>query len=211
MNIESWLLFSLAITIASISPGPNVLIVVTHSLRYGWKNTLATIFGNIIALFVIAVIASLGVSSILNANPVVFSILKSVGALYLIYMGIKILLATRKIGSIFEDMPNQTEQSAPHRKMAMEAILISASNPKAVIFLSALFPHFLDIGQPIIPQFSLMFGTIILIVTCIHLGYARMAAYIKTSFTNRVRKNISIASGAGFVAIGSGLLLDEYR
>ena len=86
MGINSWFIFASIITLASISPGPNVLAVVIHTLVAGMRGAVATISGNLIALFTIAGAAALSVGALLQAAPDVFTAMKIGGGLYLVWM-----------------------------------------------------------------------------------------------------------------------------
>lgn len=84
------ILFASFIFIASVSPGPNILIVVINSMKVGWKKAYWTIAGNLVALFIIALAASLGIGALLIKSHTLFSILKIFGGLYLVYLGFKL-------------------------------------------------------------------------------------------------------------------------
>lgn len=83
MDISNWIVFSSIIILVSISPGPNVIAVIIQALESGIKGAAYTIFGNLIALFTIALAAALGVGALLQAAPDVFSIMKIAGGAYL--------------------------------------------------------------------------------------------------------------------------------
>ena len=209
MPIDAWPLFALAILIASVSPGPNVLIVMVHALRHGWRNALFTIAGNIACLFLIATLAALGVGALIQAQPVLYLVLKVLGAGYLIWMGARILWRSFQPQGGIEGLDDVGASASPPNRLrlATEAFLVSASNPKSVIFLSAVFPQFLDPGRALAPQFAVMFATIIAIVTTIHLAYAIGASALRERIARpRVRTWLSRATGGTFVALGAGVL-----
>lgn len=76
MELHNWILFASFIGIASVSPGPNVLLVVTTTLREGASGALYTVVGNLMALFTIALVAALGVGAVLEATPTAFTVMK---------------------------------------------------------------------------------------------------------------------------------------
>lgn len=212
MALEYWLLFALAITVASISPGPNVLIVMMHSLKYGWRAASFTILGNMACLFLIALLAALGVGALIKAEPLVYTILKTAGALYLIYMGVKILRSTFGVMGKLEglDQGESWDARPPALSLAAQSFLVSASNPKAVIFLSAVFPQFLDHTAPLTGQFAIMFATIIVLVASIHMTYAILAHALRRKIARpKTRKAISRVTGGSFIGLGGGMLLSE--
>jgi len=188
MELESWLLFASIITLASVSPGPNVLAVVLHTIDAGARGAISTIIGNLIALFTIAFAAATGVGALLHAAPDVFMAMKIAGGLYLMWMGIKMLKCS--FGSLSPlKLPSKRQTESKSIEYSVRAMLISYSNPKSILFLSAVFPAFLDTTSPIVPQFAVMFLTIITIVMAIHGGYALVALRMRDGLVgNRARK-----------------------
>ncbi len=206
MNLELWMPFAALIALATLSPGPNVLIVVTNSLRYGLTGGLLTILGNLIALFSIALLAAVGVGAVLKTSPIVFMVMKLVGAAYLIWMGYKMLKSSLSRYADIEITDEQKQIDLPARNIMLQAISISLSNPKAILFLSAAFPSFLNLEAAIAPQFMIMFSTIIVIVGSIHTFYALLAMGMRKRLASgRARKWMARISGITFVGLGAGL------
>ncbi len=169
MIFETWALFTFAILVASVSPGPNVLIVIINTLKHGARGAVLTMLGNLCTLFAIALLAALGVGALLKTAPLAYSIMKVAGGAYLIWMGIKIIHSSfANMGKLDLNTSNVSQGTRSRWSIFTEAVLVSASNPKAILFLSAIFPQFLDVTQPIAPQFMLMFATIIAAVGLIH-------------------------------------------
>ncbi len=212
MTFESWLLFTLAIIVASISPGPNVLIVMIHSLKYGWRAATFTILGNVVCLFGIALLAALGVGALIKAEPLAYMILKTAGAAYLIYLGVKMIRASFNglgKGAVLPGDPEQGPRPSAF-SLASQSFLISASNPKSVIFLSAVFPLFLNESEPLVGQFAIMFTTIIVLVSSIHLTYAMVASALRRKIVRpQTQAQISRLTGGSFIALGGGVLLSD--
>ena len=213
MELYSWLLFVSLIGVASISPGPNVLLVVTATLREGISGALYTVCGNLAALFTIALVAALGVGAVLEAAPTAFTIMKFAGGAYLAWIGVGL------IRSSFKPLPPLSldcSGSAPSLKSRIRlmgsAMLVSYSNPKSILFLSAVFPSFLDTGADVPLQFAIMFATIVCIVGVIHVAYAIVALHMRDALlSNRSRKWMSRVAGGSFLGIGLGLAVDTQR
>ncbi len=89
MNFESWLLFSTIALIATITPGPAIILVSANSSSYGVKKAIYTILGNISGLFCMSLMAVLGLSTLILCSAPIFFTLKIIGTLYLIYLGVK--------------------------------------------------------------------------------------------------------------------------
>lgn len=207
MLLQTWALFALAILLASISPGPNILIVIVNTLKYGKTGALMTISGNLLCLFCVALLASLGVGTLIATAPIAYQAMKIAGGLYLAWLGFKLIRQ-----SFFMSEPVTINSERLHPKntskniLFFEAFMVSASNPKSILFLTAIFPQFLDPSASLPLQFSIMFATIIGIVSIVHGTYAAMAFSLR-------RKNISLkarqwmarATGTTFLGLGFGL------
>ena len=92
MTIQSWLIYLTLVFIATSTPGPAVVFIMTNSALHGWKKAVFAAFGNIVGLLFLGVIAISGLGTILKTSVIVFSVLKYAGAAYLVYMGIKMIL-----------------------------------------------------------------------------------------------------------------------
>jgi len=209
LNIETWLLFFIAYLVVTLSPGPNVLLVVKNALKYGYKMALVTILMNLICQLMIITLVAVGAGSLLAKSPMLFFSLKLIGGAYLIYLGIKGLLSKTKTVSISKDEA-QTSVCYPSIKIAKEAFLVSASNPKTVIFLSAFLPQFISTDSAVAGQFAMMFLTICLIVTSVHLAYSYLAKNINNRCSGLKEKPIfSKLTNSAFIAFGCGVLLSS--
>lgn len=211
MEFNSWLIFASIITLASISPGPNVIAVVMHTIDAGVRGAIATIMGNLVALFTIAGAAAIGVGALLHAAPSVFMAMKVAGGIYLAWMGVKMIKSS--FGSIGElDISSEQKTQTKSIEYSIRAMLISYSNPKSILFLSAVFPAFLDDSSPIVPQFAVMFLTIMAIVSVIHGSYAFVAFRMRNGLVGiRARKLMARFSGISFLGFGLGFVYDAQR
>ena len=211
MELNSWLVFASIIALASISPGPNVVAVVVHTLDAGARGAISTIIGNLVALFTIAGAAAIGVGALLHAAPNVFLAMKIAGGIYLAWMGIKMFKSSFSSMSPLDVSSNGSEKT-PSVEYGIRAMLISYSNPKSILFLSAVFPAFLDNTSSVGPQFATMFLTIIVTVTVIHGTYAFIAFRMRDGLvTVRARKLMARFSGLSFIGFGLGFVYDAQK
>ena len=213
MELGSWLMFASIITLASISPGPNVLAVIVNTVDKGVRGALFTIIGNLIALFTIALVAAIGVGALLQSMPSVFSVMKIAGGAYLIWMGLKMLKGSfSPMATINSTDSDTTNKIVRPLSLIVQAMLISYSNPKSILFLSAVFPTFLSSADSTISQFGIMFLTIICIVTLIHGSYAVLTLRLKGHLVSgRTRQWMSRISGVSFMGFGAGFIIDSQR
>lgn len=211
MESNSWLLFASIIALASISPGPNVVAVVVHTLDAGARGAISTIMGNLLALFTIAGAAAIGVGALLHAAPNVFMAMKIAGGIYLAWMGVKMIKSSFSSMSPLDISSNGREETT-NIEYGIRAMLISYSNPKSILFLSAVFPAFLDSTRSVGPQFVIMFMTIITIVSLIHGTYAFIAFRMRDGLvTVRARKLMARFSGLSFLGFGMGFVYDAQK
>ncbi|MFJ9991985.1 LysE family translocator [Pseudomonas putida] len=205
MALHLWLTFFLAYLITSLTPGPNVLLTVRNALRYGPSGMGMTLLGNLSAQLLLISGVAMGVGALLISLPAAFLALKLVGAGYLIYLGLRQLLSRDK-----PKLPaGEITPVAPRAKwrIGVEAFLVSASNPKTLVFFCAFLPQFLEPGRPIFGQFAAMFISIAAIVGLVHSFYCftayRFGQRLKAS---RLAAWFKRATGALFIGLGVRLL-----
>ncbi|MFM0617502.1 LysE family translocator [Paraburkholderia nemoris] len=205
MSFHTWFLFAAAYFVTTISPGPNVLLVIRNTVRYGSRGTASTIAGNLLAQLVVVVLVALGVGAVLAAMPPLFVGMKVIGAVYLMYLGLKQLRgqapkATPSANAQFAHVLNKG-------KLFREAILVSGSNPKTLIFLSAFMPQFITHDRPLPEQFIVMYLTVAAIVALVHTIYSVSVRGIHNGLgSNRWIAAVKRSSGVVFFALGIKLL-----
>lgn len=204
MSIQTWMLFAAAYLATTLSPGPNVLLVIRNTVRYGSRGTAATIAGNLVAQGAVVMLVACGVGAVLAAMPPLFIAMKVVGAAYLIFLGIRQLRGDRNLRS--PDGKAATVEP-DRRKLFREALFVSGSNPKTMIFLSAFMPQFIAHDRPLAMQFVVMYATIACTVVVVHsiysFGVRRLHRGFGVSPWIRAAKR---ASGLLFVGLGIKLL-----
>ncbi|MEQ9724580.1 LysE family translocator [Pseudomonas sp. WHRI 8822A] len=205
MALHLWFTFFLAYLATTMTPGPNVLLVVRNALRHGPAAMGATLVGNLTAQLLVVTGVAFGVGALLVAMPTAFLALKIIGAGYLIYLGVRQLFS-RNVAVKAAEVAATGSPVAKWR-IAAEAFLVSISNPKAMIFLCAFLPQFLQADRSVPVQFIIMYLTIAAVVISVH------AVYCYTAF--RFSKRLSAAywvalikglSGALFIGLGLRLL-----
>jgi len=147
MTVSTWLLFLSVSLAAAFSPGPGVLMAISTATTMGARRALYSSAGNALGVFIVATTAVAGLGLLLKTSALAFGALKVAGAAYLIYLGIK---AWRHASLVTET----TETAAPAvaQPSAAEAsrlstfragLLVAVSNPKAILFFTAVFPQFM--------------------------------------------------------------------
>lgn len=208
MDLHVWAAFAAAYFVTTLSPGPNVLLTVRNSLKFGPASALATIAGNLLSQLLVVVLVACGAGAVLATMPQFFTAMKLIGAAYLIWLGIRQIRSARLPRAAAALRPAPEVMSAP--RVLREAFLVSFSNPKALIFLSAFMPQFLDQHAPLAPQFALMYGTIAVTVLAVHVVYATLAVRLQGRFARpRAAKALGYGGGGLFVLLGLKLLAGE--
>lgn len=210
MSFDIWFLFFLSYLVVTLSPGPNVLLVVKNSLSENKTSTLITIFGNLFCQLLIVIMVAFGIGEILEQTPTLFILLKIIGGLYLIYLGIKSFKSSSKIK--LEENRRVIKSKKTFYFIFKESFLVSASNPKTIVFLSAFLPQFVSADSSLFIQFFIMFITLSSIVLIVHIFYAYLSHKIKKYFHCFNIKNIlSKVVGITFISMGGVVLLSNNK
>lgn len=204
MSIEHWLAFVVASAILLAIPGPTILLVISYGLGHGRKFAAATVAGVALGDFTAMTASMLGLGALLAASATIFTALKWIGAAYLIYLGIKLWRAPVAHGETGE-VPAKNEAAL---RIFLHAYVVTALNPKSIIFFVAFLPQFLDTTRPVLMQ-MIIFETTFLILATLNAGtYALMAAMARQTIrkpkvqriVNRTGRTLMI--GAGLLALG---------
>ena len=194
MTLELWAAFVAASSILLIIPGPTVLLVVSYALGQGWRTALPMAIGVALGDFTAMTLSMLGLGALLAASATLFTILKWVGAAYLVYLGIRLWRA----GGTLDAAPRTDAVSAA--KMLGHAWLVTALNPKSITFFVAFLPAFLDPQADFLTQMVVFETTFLVLAFANAFGYALVAA--------RARGFVANPRAIGIVnKVGGGLLI----
>ena len=199
MSVSTYLVYLSISIAASVSFGPSVLLAASNGLNYGRKKALFGVLGHISAILVLAIVSISGLGAILLASESAFTVIKYLGAAYLIYLGIKIFASKGQ----WQFNLHQNQVPAK-RKLYQQSFLLGITNPKALIFFSSLFPQFIDITSPIGPQFLLLASTSIVNAFVFTFAYALIAFKFKDVLLKLVNGNwFSRIVGSCFIGFGA--------
>lgn len=198
MQIESWLAFCAMALLATATPGPAALLVSVHSVSYGFNKSLMTVLGNVSGLFVMSILSVLGLSTLVLHSAIGFTLLKLIGAFYLAYLGIKLWRA-----GLAKIEINAVAENKPAGSLYFQGVLVALTNPKAIVFTTALFPQFVSVSQPLLPQF------VILVTSFMALSFTCLMIYSATAckanfLVSKTKANTMAGKiiGSTFVAAG---------
>ncbi|NQY24032.1 MAG: LysE family translocator [Campylobacteraceae bacterium] len=205
MNIEVLITYAFVSFFYVISPGPAVFLALHNGMTYDLKVLSISSFANICALFILSAVSISGLGVILATSSSLFMGVKIVGALYLLYLGVKQFRNAKKSKIIKEDKKDKKEHSSLH--YFLEAFILAITNPKPIIFFIALFPQFLNLQSEILPQFFVMTGIFMFFSFISLFAYGYMAKKAKHLFNNeRKMAWFHRVTGGIFIALGIALL-----
>jgi threonine/homoserine/homoserine lactone efflux protein len=204
MSVEFWMLYVTTVFVASIVPGPSMLLALTHGVRYGFRRSIATALGNTAASVLQAAVSAVGLGALLVASESIFHVVKWAGAAYLVYLGITLWRSPAiQVQRLTEQHPEAGK--TPLGRLFWQGFLVAIGNPKAIIFFTALFPQFISTSSTPIPQMMLLLLTLACIAfTCMMVyavgGHHITPLFVKTALAksiNRVIAGIFMGSGIG--------------
>ena len=212
MIFSTWLLFVMAATVIAISPGSGAVLAMSHGLAYGFRKASATVLGLQCGLLLLLVVAGAGVGSLLLASELAFNIIKVVGALYLVYLGVsqwraEVRVTEVRAASVATELATEVETElatevetelatevatgvcgnvAPGQpvfgRRVLTGFLTNATNPKGIIFMVAILPQFISQQAALLPQLLILGATMVSIDTVVMHGYALLAASMQGLF-----------------------------
>lgn len=204
MSFHFMLIYALTIFIASIIPGPSMLLALTHGMQHGVRRTVASAMGNLSVTLVQATISIAGLGTVLIASETLFLGIKYAGAAYLVYMGISLLRAPAMQLTQYED-PSEAGNGSL-KKMFFQAAVVTAGNPKAIVFFTAVFPQFIDLRTTYFIQFCLLMSIGALIAFGCFMLYAFAGHRIMHLFSRDCwGRCINKAVGSAFILAALGL------
>lgn len=202
MTIELWVAFVAASTVMLLIPGPTILTVISYCVAHGARANIPLVLAVALGDSTALMLSLLGLGALLATSAAWFMVIKWVGGLYLLYLGIRLLRAGVSPGmAVTADLPG------PRWKIFANTWLVTALNPKGIVFFVAFLPQFLNTSQAVAPQLWILSITFVLLATLnatVYAVFAGTARRILTSPTARKRFNVaggSLLSAAGIWAL----------
>lgn len=205
MSFETWAAFAVASAIMLAIPGPTILLVVSYALSHGRRVASATVAGVALGDFTAMTASMLGVGALLATSATLFTVLKWIGAAYLVYLGIKLWRAPVGDGAI-----PQAEKETNARRIFLHAYVVTALNPKSIIFFVAFLPQFLDPAAPALTQMVVFETTFVILATLNAAAYALLASMARGAIRKPSVQRIVNRTG-GSLLIGAGMLAAGFR
>ena len=198
--LDTFLIFLITTFVVVISPGPAVIAVAVESASNGFKQSFLVIAGIASANVVYFILSATGIAALILASSVLFTIIKWIGVTYLLYLGLMAIFS--ESGGL--KFSPESKKTQPSYKTFLKGFILELSNPKALLYFSALLPQFIDITQPLIPQLAIL-G---LVTLCLDLFCYGCYAYFAFHSTKHGLKPLTVKivnRTAGTMLIFAGL------
>lgn len=199
MTIEIWISFVFASGAMLAIPGPTVMLVVSYAIGRGRETGWATVPGVTLGDFTAMTVSLAGAGAVLAASATLFSILKLAGAAYLVWLGIQLWRAK----AVRPELPKADKREM--RKMFTNSYVVTALNPKSIVFFIAFVPQFVDTKQPLLPQFAILEATFLTLAALNVVLWVLLVGRMRERFTKPATLTVMNRIGGSFM-IGAGLL-----
>lgn len=195
MTTDTWLLYVGTVLIFMSTPGPSHVLMLSVSMSNGFHRSLATAAGDLSANSIQILLAGLGLAAVVTGSRYGFAIIKWVGVSYLVWVGIRQIVASYRGYAGSQDVPITSLRS-----LWIRGFVTSAANPKAVVFFAALFPQFLDPQHSLAPQIAILGATYIVIDGCFLASYGKGASWLARKLHSQYKVWVDRAAGASLIA-----------
>ena len=198
--LDTWLAYAAATTVLLVIPGPTILTVISYSLTHGRRANVALVAGVALGDSTALVLSLVGLGAMLAASAALFTAVKWAGGLYLVYLGIRMLRGGAVDLPAEGGVPTRLES---HRRVFFNTWLVTALNPKGIVFFIAFLPQFLRPGPDVAAQLWVLAVTFVVLATLNAALYAVFASRARKFLaTPRARRGFNLAGGSLLTAAG---------
>ncbi|MFB8190480.1 LysE family transporter [Microbacterium sp. NPDC055988] len=207
MSLAVWFSLLTASVVISFTPGAGAINTMSNALNQGWKRSIWGIIGQQIALVVHVAIVAAGVGLLVSRSEFLFNAIRYAGAAYLVFLGIRLILA--KPAAALDDAPVPIDARESHWSMIRRGFWVNLLNPKAIVFFLAFIPQFIRLDEPPVPQYLTLIATVIVVDVIVMWGFFAAAARPFRQFTRSLRgqRILNLVFGVLFIAVAGVLVL----
>jgi homoserine/homoserine lactone efflux protein len=207
MSLETWLAFFAACWVISLSPGAGAIASMSSGLRYGFWRGYWNALGLQVALVVQIAIVAAGLGAVLAASDMAFTLIKWFGVGYLVYLGIK------QWRALPADLSEDSAIRPIGKPLALIArgFLVNISNPKAMVFILAILPQFIDPQAPLLAQYVIIAATMVVVDMIVMAGYTGLASRVLRALKTPKQQRRMNRTFAGLFVGAAGFLATLHR
>jgi threonine/homoserine/homoserine lactone efflux protein len=204
VDVERVLAFALVAFGIIVVPGPTVLFVVSRGVALGRGAAVLSALGNNAGLLLQVIAVALGLGALVTQSAAVFTVLKLIGAGYLIYLGVQAIRHRSAMSSALAASPPAQRS----RRVLREGFIVGATNPKAALLFTAILPQFVDRSQGHVPLQMFAFGLVAVLIALVSDTVWGLAAGTARSWLGRSPRRLEVMGGAGgVIMVGLGVRL----
>jgi threonine/homoserine/homoserine lactone efflux protein len=202
MSLSQVLAFVLLSAVIIAVPGPSVLFTIGRALTVGRREALLTVVGNAIGVYLQIVAVAVGIGVVVERSAALFTVIKLVGAAYLVFLGVQAIRHRRKITEAFaEGMPSVV----PSRRALRDGVVVGLANPKSIVFFVVALPQFTNPAAGSVPLQMLVLGALFPVMAImLDSVWALLAATARTWFSRSPRRLELVGGAGGLMMIGLG-------
>jgi threonine/homoserine/homoserine lactone efflux protein len=205
VSLEIWIAFALASAVLLAIPGPTVMLVVSYALGRGRESAWATVPGVTLGDFTAMTVSLAGAGAVLAASATLFLVLKLCGAAYLVWLGIGLWRAVPARLAFARGAQAPGERSRMFWRTFWNAYVVTALNPKSIVFFIAFVPQFVVADAPLMPQFSILIVTFVGLAAVNTVLWAVLVGEMRRRFERPGTLKLINRIGGSFL-IGAGML-----
>ena len=200
MSLNIWITYFFATTVILIIPGPTIILVISQAVAHGRKSVVPLAAGVVLGDFTAMTLSLLGLGAIMSASAALFTVFKWIGAVYLLYLGIKLWRANPDTTS--STQPEKKKDASP-RSLFKSSFIVTALNPKSIAFFVAFLPQFISPQSPAFSQILILGGTFLVLALVNAALYALFAGQLRETIKKtRVRKWFNRCGGTALIGAG---------
>ncbi|TCP50974.1 threonine/homoserine/homoserine lactone efflux protein [Tamaricihabitans halophyticus] len=199
--------FTITAVVVIAVPGPSVLFTISRALTVGRRDALLTVVGNAAGVYLQVIAVAFGLGTIVERSIVAFTVVKLVGAAYLVYLGVQAIRHRHAMAAVAEPVANRQRTT----RVLRDGLFVGVANPKAIVFFAAALPQFVNHSAGFVPVQMLLLGAIFAgIALVLDSIWATFASTVRGWFAGSPRR-LAVLGGSGGVAmigLGAGLAIN---
>jgi homoserine/homoserine lactone efflux protein len=209
VSLAVWFSLLTASVVISLTPGAGAINTMSNAMSQGWRRSIWGIIGQQIALVVHVAIVAAGVGLLVSRSELLFNAIRYAGAAYLVFLGVRLLLARPAAVNVDVDAPAPIDLRESHWSMIRRGFWVNLLNPKAIVFFLAFIPQFVRLDEPPLPQYLTLIATVVVVDVIVMWGFFAAAArpFRRLTASARGQRVLNVVFGTLFIAVAGVLVV----